>query len=136
MTTIFTKIINKEIPADIIYEDDVVVAFLDIQPVNHGHTLVIPKAPSTDATETEPETLAAIMQVAQQIAKAQKVALGATGHNLIFNCGTDAGQEVFHTHLHVVPRFPNDHAYQHPKKAPYSEGESAATAEKIRHSMI
>lgn len=108
MSTIFEKIISKEIPANIVYEDDIVLAFLDIKPVNLGHTLVIPKEPSVDGTETQPDTLAHIMKVAQKIAVAQKKVLGATGVNFIMNNGADAGQEVFHTHLHVMPRFAND----------------------------
>lgn len=131
METIFGKIIAKEIPADIIYEDDTVLAFLDIQPVNHGHTLVIPKTPSADMTETDPATLAHLMEVVQKVALAQRETLGATGNNVIFNCGADGGQEVFHTHAHVVPRFPSDEAFQHPKKTPYQEGESKAVAEKL-----
>ena len=131
MTTIFQKIIDREIPADIIYEDDVVLAFLDIKPVNIGHTLVIPKTPSIDGTETEPETLGHIMKVAQKIALRQKEQLGATGVNYIMNNGADAGQEVFHTHLHVVPRYTDDHRFEKAKRTECSEEEMKEAAEKL-----
>ena len=132
MDTIFTKIINKEIPADIVYEDDVVLAFLDINPTNHGHTLVVPKIPSVDATETDPDTLAHIMSVGQRVALAQRELLNATGNNFIFNCGADGGQEVFHTHLHVIPRFTDDSVFAPPRHTNYKEGESTEVAKKIK----
>ncbi len=71
MTTIFSKIIAREVPADIIYEDDTVLAFLDISPIQPGHTLVIPKVPSENGIECDPDTLGHVMKVAQLIAKAQ-----------------------------------------------------------------
>lgn len=129
--TIFSKIIDGEIPCTKVYEDDTVLAFLDINPSNHGHTLVIPKVPSVDATETDPMTMSHIMTVGQRIAKAQRAALNATGNNLIFNCGTDGGQEVFHTHLHVIPRFANDEIFEPVKHTKYADGEAAIVAEKL-----
>lgn len=134
-TTIFTKIITGEIPATKVYEDDVVLAFLDINPTNQGHTLVIPKEPSTDVTETNPEVLSHIMTVGQTIAKAQRKALGATGNNFIFNCGADGGQEVFHTHLHVIARFPDDHVFQTPKHTSYKDGEADAVADQLKKAL-
>ena len=131
METIFSKIIAKEIPADIVYEDDIVLAFLDIKPTNHGHTLVVPKVYSADATETDEATLAHLITVGQKIAQAQRAVLGATGNNLIFNCGKDGGQEVFHTHLHVIPRFANDGVFEHAHRTTYAEGESAIVANKL-----
>lgn len=134
-TTIFSKIISGTIPATKVYEDDVILAFLDINPTNHGHTLVIPKEHSTDATETAPEILSQIMTVGQKIAKAQRTTLGATGNNLIFNCGADGGQEVFHTHLHVIARFPNDHVFQTPKHTSYQDGEADLVAEQLKKAL-
>jgi histidine triad (HIT) family protein len=134
-TTIFTKIIAGEIPATTVYEDDVVLAFLDINPTNLGHTLVIPKEPSVDATETDPDILKHVMSVGQSIAKAQRAALGATGNNLIFNCGADGGQEVFHTHLHVIARFPNDQVFQSPKHTSYQTGEADIVADKLKKAL-
>lgn len=133
--TIFAKIIDGEIPCAKVYEDDVVLAFLDIQPANQGHTLVIPKEPSIDATETDPEVLGHIMSVGQKIARAQRTKLCATGNNFIFNCGADGGQEVFHTHLHVIPRFKDDGVFQPVKHTSYSEGEAAAAADKLASAL-
>jgi len=115
METIFSKIIAREIPADIVYEDEVVLAFLDITPVNYGHTLVIPKEPCVNAFDAIPETLAHMMRVGQKIAQALKAAGLAEGVNLIMNNGAEAGQEVFHAHLHVVPRLTGDHSFQKPQ---------------------
>jgi len=135
MDTIFSKIITGEIPATKVYEDDVVLAFLDINPSNQGHTLVIPKAHSVDATQTDPEILAQIITVGQRIAKAQQTALGATGNNLIFNCGADGGQEVFHTHLHVIPRFADDHIFQPVKHTSYQPGEADTVADQLKKAL-
>lgn len=112
MSTIFTKIITREVPADIIYEDDIVLAFLDILPINPGHTLIIPKIPSSDGTQTDPETLAHIIKVGQKIAIALSEIVGCTGVNFIMNNGVDAGQEILHTHLHVVPRHKDDGVFE------------------------
>lgn len=111
MTTIFSKIISKEIPADIVYEDENILAFLDINPVNPGHTLVIPKEPSTDGLETNPEVLSQIIKIGQRVAQAQKKTLGCPGVNFVMNNGEAAGQEVFHTHLHVIPRYHDDKCF-------------------------
>ncbi len=113
--TIFSKIIAREIPANIVYEDDLVLAFLDITPVNHGHTLVIPKKPFVDIFDGDTETLAQMMRVAQKISLALKQCGLAEGVNLIMNNGEAAGQEVFHSHLHVVPRITGDEVFLKPK---------------------
>lgn len=114
METIFTKIINREIPADIVYEDELVLAFLDNTPINHGHTLVIPKKPFTNVFDGDPETLAHIMKVGQKIALALKASGLAEGVNLFMNNGAAAGQEVFHSHLHVIPRHTGDNVFRKP----------------------
>lgn len=132
METIFTKIITREIPADIIYEDDTVLAFLDIQPINPGHTLVIPKVPSVDGTVINPDTLAHMMKVAQKIAIALKESTGCTGINFIMNNGADAGQEVLHTHLHIVPRYKNDKAFSPPHRHEYNAFEAQDIIEKMQ----
>jgi histidine triad (HIT) family protein len=115
MDTIFSKIISRETPADIVYEDDLVMAFLDIMPINHGHTLVIPKIAFTNMFDGDPDTLAHMMKVGQKIGLALKEAGLATGVNLIMNNGEAAGQEVWHSHLHVVPRLENDYSFSKPK---------------------
>ena len=129
--TIFSKIIAGSIPCTKVYEDEVVLAFLDISPNNLGHTLVIPKVFSTDATDTDPVTMSHIMTVGQRIARAQRKCLNATGNNLIFICGKDGGQEVFHTHLHVIPRFADDGVFEPANHTKYAEGEDVTIAEKL-----
>ncbi len=115
METIFTKIIAREIPAEIVYEDDIVLAFLDISPVNHGHTLVIPKSPFVNAFDAEPEIFAHMHKVGLKIAQALKTAGLAEGINMVTNNGAAAGQEVFHSHLHIIPRKTGDQSFTKPK---------------------
>ncbi|MFN3188304.1 MAG: HIT family protein [Candidatus Paceibacteria bacterium] len=114
-TSIFTKIITREIPADIVYEDETVIAFLTIEPINPGHTLIVPKKPFVNIFDGEEKGLSTMMVIAKKISNALIVANLATAVNLIMNNGTDAGQEVFHAHLHVVPRLKNDEALLPPK---------------------
>lgn len=108
MDCIFCKIVNKEIPATVIFEDDDVLAFMDIGPIIKGHALVIPKNHYDSVTETPDEILAKMHITAKKIAAAQMNALGADGVNIMQNNGASAGQEVEHIHIHVIPRFEND----------------------------
>jgi histidine triad (HIT) family protein len=105
---IFCKIVNKEIPATQVYEDETVLAFMDIGPIVKGHVLVIPKTHYDPVTETPDEIIAQVHLVAKKIAQAQMNALGADGVNIMQNNGAAAGQEVPHLHVHVIPRFNND----------------------------
>ncbi len=132
MGTIFEKIIAREIPAHIIYEDEMVVAFLDIKPVHLGHALIVPKQPFVNAFDAPGDTLAQMMKVGSLIAKRLETTLGAEGVNLIMNNGAAAGQEVFHAHLHVVPRYQDDQAFTSPHRTEVSAEDLAATAEKLR----
>lgn len=102
---IFCEIVKKEIPNHTVYEDDDVLAFLDIYPKTKGHTLVIPKIHAENIFDIEAATLKKIISVAQTIAKAQTSALGATGVNLLNSNGAVAQQEVPHYHMHVIPRY-------------------------------
>jgi len=113
---IFCKIIKKEIPADFIYENDRIVAFLDIHPNNPGHALVVPKAHFTDLLETPDDVLADIMSRTKKIAPAIIKAVNADGFNTIFNTKPAAGQAVFHTHMHIIPRFKGDGLRHWPEK--------------------
>jgi histidine triad (HIT) family protein len=105
---IFCKIVNKEIPSDIVYEDDDTMAFLDIRPVAKGHTLVIPKKHSQNILDTDDETLAKVMVTCKKVGKAMVEAVGATAFNTGSNNGKASGQEVFHLHFHLIPRFAKD----------------------------
>lgn len=103
MDCIFCKIINKEIPSSIIYEDDTVLAFLDISPHSIGHTLIIPKKHYTDIFDIEDETLNYILKISKEIGNKLKEKLNADGITLMQNNGF--GQDVKHFHLHVIPKY-------------------------------
>lgn len=105
MSTIFEKIIAREIPAHIIYEDDLVISFLDISQATVGHTLVVPKKAFTDIYEVPDDLLSHTMLIAKKVSLACKKAFDAPGLNILSNNGAVAGQTVFHFHLHVIPRF-------------------------------
>jgi len=105
---LFCKIIAGEIPATKVYEDEHTFAFLDIRPVNLGHTLVIPKKHFKNLYELESPYENAVMQTAQKVARAIKKGLSADGVNLGMNNDAPAGQIIFHAHLHVIPRSIND----------------------------
>lgn len=105
---IFEKIVTREIPATVIYEDNDTMAFMDISPVIKGHALVIPKTGYSSITETPDSVLAGLMSVCKRIAAAQISGLGAAGVNIIQNNGPAAGQVVPHIHFHVIPRFDGD----------------------------
>ncbi len=133
--TVFSKIINREIPADIIYEDDNVLVFLDINPTNKGHALVIPKKAFVNVFDIDPEILAHMMKIGKKVADVLTNTVGATGVNLIMNNGEHAGQEVFHAHLHVIPRFKGDQVFAPAKHTSYSNGESAALAMQLHAAL-
>jgi histidine triad (HIT) family protein len=105
---IFCRIVSGELPCTRIYEDDHVLAFLDIGPIIKGHTLVIPKRHYDPITETPPEVLANLIGVVRAIAIAQVEGLSADGINVTQANGRVAGQVVPHIHFHVIPRFKGD----------------------------
>ncbi|MFN0251608.1 MAG: HIT family protein [Kofleriaceae bacterium] len=102
--TIFSKIIRGEIPCHKVYEDDHVLAFLDINPVAHGHTLVIPKEPAETIDKLSDDAAAAIGRVLPRISRAVLAATGATAFNVLQNNGPAAHQSVFHVHFHIIPK--------------------------------
>ncbi|QQR83924.1 HIT family protein [Candidatus Peregrinibacteria bacterium] len=109
MTCIFCQIIERKIPSSIVYEDDTVLAFMDIQPVNPGHVLVIPKKHAESVAELDDETMGALNVVCKKVNQAlRKSDLKVEGVNHFLADGEAAGQEVFHVHFHVFPRFAND----------------------------
>ena len=101
---IFAKILRGELPCYKVYEDDKVLAFLDIMPRAPGHTLVLPKAPARNLLDVKPDDLAAVATAAQKIANAAMKVFAADGITIQqFNEGA-GGQVVFHLHIHVIPR--------------------------------
>jgi histidine triad (HIT) family protein len=129
---IFCKIISGKIPSAKIYEDEHSLSFLDINPANKGHCLVVPKKHSIDLVGTDDATLGHLLQVSKKVAKAVSLATECSGYNLHISNGKDAGQEVFHLHLHIVPRFLGDGIeFQYGVKS-YAETEMKEYQEKIK----
>lgn len=108
MDCIFCKIVDKEIPAFRIYEDEFVLAFLDINPAAMGHTLVIPKKHFENVFDIEEGYLEKIILVSQKIAKKMKDEMGVEGVNFYHASGRAAEQSVLHFHLHIIPRNAGD----------------------------
>jgi len=102
---IFCKIVLKQSPASILYEDETVIAFLDIRPLNMGHTLVIPKTHYIDIFDIPQKELAAVHITTKLLSAAVRKATEADGISIIQQNGKAAGQDIFHLHIHVVPRF-------------------------------
>lgn len=128
---IFCAIAAGEIPSFKVYEDELVLAYLDINPFAKGHTLVIPKAHSKGLLDTDEETLAAVIARVKKVAAHVTASLGCDGFNVLQNNGAAAGQTVHHLHFHIVPRWNGDDAGSFANH----EGDMdalAALAEKIR----
>lgn len=104
MSTIFSKILSGEIPSHKIYEDDLVYAFLDIGPVSHGHTLVIPKEEAATLDQLSDRSAAAIGRVLPRLCRAVMQATGTVDYNVLQNNGAPAHQAVFHVHFHIIPK--------------------------------
>lgn len=103
--SIFTRIIKGQIPCHRIHEDEHVLAFLDINPISEGHTLVVPKEPAETVDKLSDEAAAAIGRALPRISRAVLKATGATAFNILQNNGREAHQVVPHVHFHIIPRF-------------------------------
>lgn len=123
---LFCGIADGTIPAQLVAEDERTIAFMDINPATPGHLLVIPRAHSADLREAAPEDLTAATLMAQELVARVIDRLGADGANLLSCIGSHAWQGVFHTHLHVIPRYRDD-----PLKLPWipTSGDADAVAE-------
>jgi len=106
MDCIFCKIINGEIPSYTVYEDDVVKAFLDINPNTNGHMLIIPKKHFTNIVDIDVDTMSHIVKIQKEMYKLVKEKLGASGAT--FSQNNELGQEVKHYHMHLIPRYHDD----------------------------
>ena len=134
MASIFTKIIQGEIPCEKIIETDSEIAFLDINPCVAGHTLVIPKL-EIERLEDLPETQTmSLMRTIQQVAKAVSTAFDGIDYNLILNNGVNAGQVIEHVHFHVLPRAEGSPG-PFRKHIQYAEGEMQEVGAKIRNCL-
>ncbi|WP_434722696.1 HIT family protein [Mesorhizobium sp. RIZ17] len=102
---IFAKILRGEIPSHRVYEDDAVVAFMDVMPQGVGHTLVVPKAPSRNILDADPVTFGPLFAAVQKLARAVKKAFAADGVTILQFNEPASGQTIYHLHVHVIPRF-------------------------------
>lgn len=132
---IFCRIIKGEIPGTRVYEDDAVLAFLDINPIAPGHTLVIPKEHYETLVDLPDDAGAKIFPVLARLGKAVMAAMKADGFNCLQNNFSAAGQIVFHSHWHVIPRFEGDGLAQWPHKANVDAAAMRKIAETIRAAL-
>jgi histidine triad (HIT) family protein len=132
MECVFCRIIRGEIPAEVLFETEKVIAILDINPIHYGHALVLPKRHCRDFLELDGEELDAIARGAQMVARALVATLGLEGFNVFSNNGAIAGQSVFHFHLHVTPRYPNDDIRFVLQLQSYTHGAMAEYGRRIR----
>lgn len=103
--SIFSRIIRGEIPCHRVYQDEHVLAFLDINPISRGHTLIVTKEPAETMGDLSEAAAAGLGRALPKVCRAVLKATGASGYNLLQNNGADAGQEVMHVHVHVIPRY-------------------------------
>lgn len=131
---IFAKILRGEIPSHRVYEDEHTVAFMDVMPQANGHTLVIPKTPSRNILDADPETLARLLPVVQKVAVAAKEAFEADGVTVIQFNEPAAGQTVYHLHFHVIPRIEGQPLKPH-SGTMEDQGVLVANAQKLRDAL-
>ncbi|MFC1728263.1 HIT family protein [Nanoarchaeota archaeon] len=131
---IFCKIIKGELPANKVYETDKILAFLDIGPVNKGHTLVIPKEHYETLLDMPEDVLAEVAQVTKKVARAVIETVGTDGFGVTQSNKPTGGQLVPHFHNHIIPRFKDDGLEFWPQ-GKYQEGEAAELAEKITQNL-
>jgi histidine triad (HIT) family protein len=128
MTTVFDKILDGQLPCHRVYEDDHVLAFLDIGPLSRGHTLVIPKERRAFLHELSDEQAAALGRVLPRLARAVMKATGATAYNVLQNNGAEAHQAVAHVHFHIIPRLGPDGLGVSWRPGSLTDGADLATA--------
>jgi histidine triad (HIT) family protein len=128
---LFCKIIAGDIPSSKVYEDEDVLAFLDIMPISKGHTLVIPKAHSANLAQTQSEIMEKLGPALKTVSKAVADATGADGVNLVLANGEAAGQEVEHLHFHIIPRHGGDGIRFDTNRGKYNDGEMDEFRKKI-----
>jgi diadenosine tetraphosphate (Ap4A) HIT family hydrolase len=132
----FCRIVEGSQEASVVYQDELVVAFLDVMPINPGHTLIIPRRHMAFLAEVEPEEGARMFLVGQRVNRAMRAGkLRCDGVNLFLNDGAEAGQRVFHTHLHVVPRVLGDSLHRDLNAEMPTRQDLDATAEELRASL-
>jgi histidine triad (HIT) family protein len=134
-TCIFCKIARGELPVTKIFENETVVAFLDIAPISDGHTLVIPKQHFERIYDCPPRVLADVASHLGKISKAVYTAMGAEGCNVLCNNGRASGQVVDHLHFHIIPRNTDDGVFNRWPAYKYEAGKVEIIAEKICNNL-
>ncbi|AQT69825.1 HIT-like protein [Anaerohalosphaera lusitana] len=132
---IFCKIVKGEIPSNKLYEDEQVLAFLDIGPLSEGHSLVIPKDHFERFDQCPPDTLAKVIAAANKLAKAVAAATECDGYNVLCNTGRAAGQAVDHVHFHIIPRNQGDGLFDGWPAGEYEPGKAEKVADTIRKNL-
>ena len=132
MSCIFCDIVNGIGKAEILFEDDSTISFLDIRPLNFGHSLVIPKKHYENFYNVTDKDLHSVIKATQFLTNAIKTSLNPDGINIISNNGSSAGQTIYHFHFHIIPRFKSDHFTFRPQFKDYTEGLMKEFADKIR----
>jgi len=132
---IFCRIVKGQVPCSKVYENDRVLAFMDINPVAPGHVLVIPKAHSNDVAGMSEGDMAAVALALRKLAPAVVTAVGGEGYNILNNCGGVAGQAVEHVHFHVIPRKTGDGRGYRWVTLSYRDGEIEKLAAAIMHKL-
>jgi len=119
-------------PSWTVYEDELVMAFLDINPASIGHTLIIPKKHYENIYDISEKELKRVIVIAKRLAEVYREALGASGVNILHASGRDAQQDVFHFHIHLVPRYKNDELNLWYRTQPIRKAELSQITQKIR----
>jgi histidine triad (HIT) family protein len=132
---LFCKIVAGKIPAEKIYEDEDIIAFMDIGPISDGHSLVIPKHHCEWLHECPPEVLGKVFSQLGKIAGAVSAAMNSDGYNLLCNNGRAAGQLVKHLHFHIIPRNVSDGVFNRWPSYKYEDGKIEAIAAEIREKL-
>jgi histidine triad (HIT) family protein len=132
---IFCKIVAGTIPCVKLYEDDKTLAFLDINPVNKGHALVIPKTHARNLFESSEQDLAAVMVTTRRVAAAINDELKPYGMNLLQANGPGAAQSVFHFHMHIIPRVRDDDLHMNWKLTPADKDTLGSLAQQIKKTL-
>jgi len=135
MDCIFCKIIAGQIPSVIVYEDEKVLAILDINPVNEGHVLVMPKMHAENLEEVSGQDLTAVILAVQKLGSAVKRGLGVSGYNVTENNDPVAGQAIAHLHFHIIPRLASDGLRPWPQRQYEGTERMNEVAEKIKRAL-
>jgi len=134
--SVFMRIVRGEIGSYKVWEDDDIVAILDIEPVNKGHVLILTKQPYVDVRGVPDDLLAKILPLARDLGVAVCEEFGYPGFNIHQSNGAAAGQDIFHYHMHVWPRRSEDEiTFMYKEEVSYADGEIGVVAERIRRSL-